>query len=52
MASKIRPDDDVISKASNAHLCSKGDKVLCLVVFLQDSREIIKVGAAKRRPGG
>lgn len=52
MARKIKRNDDVISKASNAHLCNKGDKVLCLVAFLQDSREIIKVGAAKRRPGG
>lgn len=48
---KIRPHDDIISKASKAHLCIKGVKVLCLVVFLQDSRQIIKLGAAKRRPG-
>lgn len=33
---KIIPHDDIISKASKAHLCIKGVKVLCLVVFLQD----------------
>lgn len=47
---KIRPPDDITSKASKAHLCIKGVKVLCLVVFLQDSGQIIKLGAAKRRP--